>query len=208
MATDIFHPLIDSLSGIAYAVDRAGTLVAVSRRNWDEFARHNKGEDIAATDVILNKPLLDFVAGENVRDFYAQSLEAVMSGQKNEIVLAANCSSPHIKRETRLSLTPVLKNGEIVGALFQSTVLKENEQPPMNLYDFKANAAHYAQRTNIPLLAMCSTCQRVRHPAGSKEETGRWVEPEDFYRLGGKSEVRISHSICSSCLPKMMQNLH
>ena len=68
----------------------------------------------------------------------------------------------------------------------------------------------FAHENDLPLLAMCSYCQRV---AGSADQEEReWIAAENYYRRGGSSRggssaVRISHGICPRCMKERVEPL-
>ena len=90
-----------------------------------------------------------------------------------------------------------------VGFLFQSVELNSEQRPPIDLFKFQEIKVRAGQEPDLPTIAMCSWCQKVRHePTGGS----RWLEAEDYYAAGGRSRVRISHSICDECFDKVSQS--
>ena len=97
----------------------------------------------------------------------------------------------------RLSVTPIRRGNHCQNLLFQSIVLEEHQRPPIDLFDFKEIEKRHVQDLILPVITMCSYCQKIR-----RDEVGEnnWIEADRYYALGGTSRVRISHGICSACL--------
>lgn len=186
---------LDSLEGIAYAVDLAGHLMAVGRTHWAAFAERAAAPEVATPTRLLGTPLLDIVQGDEVRAVYRDALARVV-GQDRTIVLATRCDSPDTKRELRLAMTPLRTEKGIQGVVFHAQTVSETSRPPLPIYDFKTIAATLAGLQALPIVTMCSFCQRIRLGDAS---AGNWVSAEEYYRRGGVTEVRISHGLCHAC---------
>ena len=74
--------------------------------------------------------------------------------------------------------------------------LHSQQRPPIGLYDFKRLQKLAKEDSDLPIVTMCSWCQRAQYaPTGGDD----WVSAEDYYEAGGRSEVRIRHAICEDC---------
>lgn len=191
--------LIDGMEGIVYMTAADGTILAIGRRNWNTFARENDGRDLIDGSGVIGHSIFDFISGDDVRDTYGKFFTAIVAGRAKRARLFSRCDSPTVKRELWIAITPI-RNGSVVERLLiQSLTVSETVRPPVDLFDFQAMLEKVRQDKALPILGMCSYCQEVRYPSGSDDDTGTWVAAEDYYHLGGDSNVRISHGICPDC---------
>lgn len=199
--------LLDSMQGICYVTDLDYAVVAVGQRHWNAFARRNNGEYLLDGRGVVGRSLLSFISGDAVRQTWCRAFDAVRSGKRRFVQILTRCDSPGVRRELVVTITPILAAGEISQILIQSLAVAEQARPRMGLYDFMAINARAAGTADLPILGMCSYCQRVRHPAGSIDGEGEWMIAEDYYRFGGSAAVRISHGICPACVEQAEEAL-
>ena len=195
--------LLDAIDGISYAVDQDFRIIAVGRTNWEAFAASNDAPELTGASV-LGQNLLEIVQGNDVREIYRRYAEETL-GSSKPVILAARCDSPSVRRELRLAITPLRRAGVVQGLLFQSLTVDELVRPPIDLFDFKALAALIDARRHLPIVTLCSFCQRVNRTAAQGEAP--WTDAEEYYRSGGTSEVRISHGLCPDCENKHYEAL-
>ncbi len=186
--------ILSALDGIVYLADPQGKIVAYGGQDWAPFAERNGATDLVSPDRVLGHDLFTFILGDEVRAFYRKRMDEILNGEERAIVLPTRCDAPHRMRELRLAMTPFRKGGRIEGILFHSTLLNEEERPPLSLYDFQAIRAHLTKRRPLPMLSLCSLCQKVR-----LKGSDHWITGENYYRAGGPSEVQISHGLCDPC---------
>jgi hypothetical protein len=187
--------LMDAMHGLAYVVDGRMRLVAVGRPNWVRFALDNDAPEMAETDRILGRPLMEFIAGDSVRMLYA-TMFAALSGQPGRTVrLRYRCDAPTWRRVMDLSISVIARRRNERRFLIQSQLEEEVSRAPVPLFD----QASQPPAGQFPLLSMCSICQRVCFPAGGAEESCEWLEAEAYYARGGVSAVRLSHTVCPGC---------
>lgn len=184
---------LDALDGTAYFTDLEGRLVSVGRTNWDSFAHENAGGPLAQTPPV-GRPLAEFVSGDLVRSFYQRAHEVAVSGGRR-IAFSFRCDAPDVERRMKMAIGPLRLRERIVGVLYQSTILSERARPPIRFLDVSAALEQYKEDV-APLIVSCSFCSKIDWPSG---RDAPWAEPEDYYRLGGLSEVRISHGVCPDC---------
>lgn len=198
--------LLESMQGICYVADLDYVVVAIGKRHWNHFARTNNGEHLLDGAGVIGHSLLTFISGDGVRRTWARAFDAVRSGKRRAVQIMTRCDSPGVRRELAVTVTPVYAAGQITRILVQSLAVAEQARPRMGLYDFMALNAR-AAASDLPVLGMCSYCQRVRHPAGSADGEGVWMTAEDYYQRGGHASVRISHGMCPSCIDQAEQAL-
>ena len=83
------------------------------------------------------------------------------------------------------------------GLLFQARIVTKTARPRLDIFDLKALLTALRQESDLPIVTMCSFCQQLRRPGSSDEDD--WISAEEYYRLGGSSQVRISHGMCADC---------
>ncbi|HLO75941.1 MAG TPA: hypothetical protein VK196_05740 [Magnetospirillum sp.] len=193
--------IMDALAGVAYATDLDGRILCIGQRGWRLFAVENGALGLANPDVFIGTNLFDALAGADVRMAYARLLERVRRGEP-QITLPCRCDAPGVSRDMRMTITPLRRNRTVRGVLFQSITLAERTRPPIRLFEF----ADQGYPESVPLLGMCSLCERVCPPwADCEDQAAQWMEPERYYAEGGTSQVRISHTVCSGCFRHWVQ---
>ena len=190
--------VLDQFDGLCYVTDRQGKLESIGSTNWDAFAISNLAPSTVASKVV-GKNLFDFITGEPVKDQLRDVMQRLSDGSFDAWVMPYRCDSPQIKRNMRLSIRPVREQHKILGFLFQSVLLSSEERPPIELFNFAAQADYSQRPHSLPTISMCSYCQRVKD---EKYIGDQWIDAEEYYMLGGTSEVRISHGICEQCIEK------
>lgn len=193
--------MLDALDGTTYLTDIEGRLRSVGAQNWRTFATENAGSTLVDPPP-FGRPVMEAISGEKVRSFYQRAHLAAISGDRR-IAFTFRCDAPDVERRMKMAISPLRFRKEVVGVLYQSTVLHERARPPLRYLEASAALEQYAQ-DQAPLIASCSFCAKVAWPPGSD---GPWIEPEDYYRAGGVSEVRISHGVCPACAEGMADML-
>ncbi|NNK77315.1 MAG: PAS domain-containing protein [Litoreibacter sp.] len=189
---------LEALEGITFMTDRDGVIMAIGARNWDAFCVDNGAPDLAASDVI-GRNLFDYVSGKPVRAQIREALDKLAKSPENSWVMPFRCDAPGRQRHMRQSVTPVFRDRKCTGFFFQSIELASHDRPPIDLFDFKEMARKAANSSDLPLIKMCSWCQKVLFTPVTNDD---WVEAEEYYAAGGSSNVRISHGICAPCAEK------
>src|SRR4051794_31714115 len=88
----------------------------------------------------------------------------------------------------------------IAPELCADSIIGRTVRPPLNGFDFGALMMALKGKPDLPIVALCSYCQRLRRPgAGDDASDDDWVAAETYYRLGGTNRVRISHGLCADC---------
>ena len=187
MGSPEFEALMAAIDGAAYAVDAAGTIVAVGRSNWDAFAAQHRGPPASH---VVNRSLFSFLAGSEVQAAYRRMIEAVI-GEGRQVVFEHRCDDPDTRRWMRMAVTRLRLGDQPPLALFQSVQLQSRQRPRMGLFEFAEGTR------DAPIVKLCSICQRVQ-PI-EPDRPGAWVAPEVYYRQGGSQDVQLSHGVCPRC---------
>jgi hypothetical protein len=193
-------PLLEAMDGIAYLADCSGIVAAVGTRNWNAFAFENGAPELDAASVI-GRNILDFISGEEVQQTLKQSMHRASSDRNYRWIAPFRCDSPTCLRNMRQTLSPIFTDESCTGFIFQSIELDSYKRPPIDIYDFKEIERRAVLDSSLPTVVMCSWCLRVRfEPLGTDD----WMEAEAYYAAGGRSEIRLSHSICDTCSETIM----
>ncbi len=190
---------LQAMFGVVYAVDDDGMIIDYGRNNWNNFADENNCPELCDKSSFLGKSILDFVSGEDTKASYEGFMEALLSGRRDWISFPFSCDAPEVHRDMLMAITPLTRDDVRNGVLFQSIVLESTHRAPVSLFNFKSHASASRDNINHPFMGMCSYCQNVRFPAGSNEENGVWIHPNEYYQRGGTQDVQISHGICPNC---------
>lgn len=187
--------VLDALSGISYVTDTAGTIRGVGASRWTAFSNANAAQDLTV-DNVIGRSIFDFISGTEVKNSISKALGNLANGAASEWVMPYRCDSPAQKRNMRLSVSPIMSNCAVDGFLFQSVVLNEEQRPPLDIFDAVQIATQMAAIRSLPMISMCSWCQRIRTADDAEPE---WIEAEEYYRRGGSSNVALTHTICPGC---------
>ncbi len=193
--------LLDALEGISYLTTPDGTILAVGQPGWDEFAISARTTKVHAGWVI-GQSLFSFVSGADVRQVQKALHDQVVSGATSRVSLHYRCDDAVTERHMRMSLTPILRESEVVGVLYHSILLEQFTRPRIGLFE------HYNRVPDTyndgQILKICSYCHDVAWPIPQQPETFLWIEPDDYYRRGGTSDVLVSHGICPVCYDRVL----
>lgn len=193
-----FQALLDGMEGVSYVVVGDGCILACGHRNWTKFARENGGNRIADPATVVGRPILDFIIGDDVAAAHRGYLTRLLSGSIDAVTFEFRCDAPDLRRDLWMSIRPLQSAGRASALLYQSIIVDELPRPPMNLFDFEALRVRTAGRSTRPIVRLCAYCAKVATSATAGEDPD-WIPPEDYYRKGGDSDVRISHGVCADC---------
>ena len=182
---------LDALDGVAYVADLSSRLMAVGQENWSASAGENGAAVLTAP---LGLSLLDVIVGEDIRAAYNALHRSAARGERR-LSFAYRCDGPDVERRMKMSLSPVRQRGEIIGVLYQSTVLSERSRPPLRFLE-TVEAVAAMKDDRAPIVTTCSFCSTINLEHDQQDE---WVQPEEYYRRGGPSAVRLSHGVCPPC---------
>lgn len=196
-----FSTLIDAMDGLAYLVALDGTIVAVGEPAWSKFAIVS-GADALRGDAIVGGNLFSIGAEGEVLEVHKTLHDRIVESRRSSIAFEYRCDAPDMARRMRMAMTPVTVNGEIRAVLYQSVVLEETPRPPMSLFEKIDRAG--GSSADIPTVTLCSYCHDVAWPIDAPARERHWIEPEEYYRRGGPSDVVVSHGICDECYDRLM----
>jgi len=194
----IAQAFLDALDGVAYLVDIDGTIVAMGQPGWDEAAGSNAAGGLTA-GTVLGANLFDRIKGDEVRAACNRMHAEVTRGDRAYIAFEYRCDAPDVKRRMRMSVTRLRLPGCAPVLLYQSQTLSAVARPWVSLFEPQRIVETIRDEAGLPIVRMCSFCQRVASPAPPVEAPVTWIEAEDYYRQGGPVDVRISHGVCPGC---------
>ncbi len=186
------------MDGVAYVVGGDGRILACGQRSWSRFARENGGGRIADPGSVIGRHLVDFIVGDEVIDAHRGYMERLLGGSLDAVTFGFRCDAPDLRRDLWMTIRPLESRAAPSALLYQSIVLNELPRPPMSLFDFEALRARTQDRSSKPIVRLCAYCARVALPTDATSEVN-WMLPEEYYRGGGVSDVRISHGVCDRC---------
>ena len=189
---------LDKSDSLTFETDRNGIIRSIGENNWNLFAKENGAPELRA-DTVVGRSLFDFIEGTRLRNHIRSVMEQIAQDPNWVWVLPFRCDTPDRKRVIRQSVKPVYWENQCTGFLFQSVDQYSQQRPPLGIYDFQKLRNLGTMDCHLPIIAMCSWCQKVQRDAGEDD----WISAEDYYVSGGRSEVRISHGICNQCLNNM-----
>ncbi len=187
---------LENEHGLVFVTERDGTISDIGARNWDAFAKENGAPELQA-ERVLGRNLFDFIQGAQVRNQFRKVLKMISEDPNWSWVLPYRCDSPERERAMCQSLRPIFTDDRCTGFIFHSVEQYSRRRPPIDLYDFRAIEKSTRNDPDLPIVNMCSWCQRVQCAAVSGDD---WLRAEDYYAAGGRSNVRLKHRICEQCL--------
>lgn len=195
--------LLDALEGVAYIVDLDGCILAIGNSNWNDFAADNGTADLTGISVV-GRSIYACISGRDVRESYKTFADVITKREEASISFQYRCDAPEIRRDMRLCISPIKENNEIVALLYQSLVIAEQDRPRINLFDPAKMSAMALVPPGATITTVCSYCHDVLLVCPDSENPEAWVEPEEYYRAGGISDVWVSHGICPGCHDRLM----
>ena len=197
-----YQSLLDAMDGIAMILDHELRIVQIGVMNWQKFLDENPPQDPAARNSsiinVLNRPVTQFIAGDAVRLTFANLFTSVLSGSRPAVRIEYRCDAPELRREMRLSVSPITTGGNLRHLLYQSVILSVEQRPAVPLFGIRI-----AETDLEGILTLCAICARVAWPIGAPTGAREWIEPPEYYRRGGSDIALISHGFCESCFAKL-----
>lgn len=196
------HALLKAIAGVAYLVDGAGIIIGISD---DAAAAGNQAEEAEARLPYVGRSIFSMLHGEDVKASYQTLHHAVWSGKSGTYGFEYRCDAPDMERRMRMSVSLVSENGEPRAVLYQSLILSEELRAPIPLFRADHLVSHNGARPDDELLTLCSYCHAIAWPIGAETATREWIEPPEYYRRGGASDVVVSHGICDCCFERVVE---
>jgi hypothetical protein len=199
MKSQGFGELLDALDGVAYVTDCDGVIVDVGPQNWTDAAV-GFGWNGPSPTALVGLSLFDAITAGDVRTVYRRLHDFVATGGRPRVTFTCRCDQANVVRRMRMSVGAVHSQDGVQGVLYHSQIIAQHERPPLGIL-MPADAVLALREDTRPIISICSFCQTVR-AAGTNE----WVQPEEYYRRGGQSDVRISHGVCPHCESSLIES--
>jgi hypothetical protein len=194
-----FQSLLDAMDGIAYVTSPDDVILAYGRPNWERFALASSAAHLAAPGAVLGRRLKEFVTGPQAQTGHQAAVELMRSQQKSVVSYSYRCDAPDVRRDMRMSITPIMDRGALVGLLYHSITLREASRSSIALLAAPTAAASFAD----PVVSICSYCKCIRLPVEAPEPV--WITPEEYYGMGHDDQGPVSHGICPHCWEAIVQ---
>ena len=165
-----------------YRIDAADAIRFVGPQ-WIVFARDNEAPELTE-ELVLERPIWDFVAGAEVRRLYEELFRSLRS-RPQEVVIPFRCDSPTVVRRMELTLRSVGSGGiELEGRL-----LKRENRDRVDILSRRAERSK-------EVVQVCSLCRRFL-------SGDAWVEAARLLaqkRIFNTEPVpRLEESVCPTC---------
>jgi hypothetical protein len=193
--------LLDAMDGVAYIIDRAGVIVALSQH----ANRHEPGSSGHWTNPIVRGRLIyDSISGDQVRDLYRELHEAVWSCRRPGVSFFYRCDAPGAERLMHMSMRLIQDEQDKAGILYHSILVNEVPRIPLPLFASQMRMSHTIGAGGRPIIVMCAFCQDVGWPPNRGTTPEEWIGAAEYYRRGGGSDVLISHGACELCVERVL----
>jgi hypothetical protein len=198
------HSLLDAIDGISMILDHELRISQIGRPNWERFLEDNPPEDPEvrnrAKQSVLDRPVTQFFAGDEVRSTFADLFKSILSGVRSHVRIDYRCDAPKLRRDMRLSVSPIRTDGALRHLLYQSVMLSAQPRPAIPLFGVPV-----VEQGAKDILTVCAICTRVAWPIGAPTGAREWIEPPEYYRRDGDDVALISHGFCEDCFTKLQE---
>jgi len=191
---------LNAMDGVCYVIGFDGSIIAIGGPHWDAAAEACHAAHLRA-EALVGANVFDHTTGEEVIYAYREYLRALQAGRARQITFDFRCDAPTLRREMRMTMTPIMENSRPIAVVFQSLTLSETERAPVNLFDAVFMKRLQADEMSLPLVTMCSYCHSIKVRGTSAD----WLTTEAYYQNGGTDRVRIGHGMCPRCFKKARQ---
>lgn len=175
---------------VAYEIDAADRIVRVSP-GWSAAALAG-GAPGLKDELVIGRPLWDFVKDPTTRQLYAAMLKRARTGAR-PLGFGFRCDTPTERRLMQMQLTGLPAGG----VAFEAKVIAVQPRPAVVLLD--------AGTPRRGIVRMCSWCKRLPVPSGE------WLEVEDAVKVLDVLDTTplpaITHGICPQCHEGVMAAL-
>lgn len=202
--TATHQSLLDAMDGITMILDSDLHITQIGEPNWQQFLDDNPPRDETirsrSSGSVLNRPVTQFIAGDAVRTTFAELFNSVLTKIRPVVRVDYRCDAPTLRREMRLSVTPIKNGDDVSHLLYQSITLSVLQRPAIPLFGATV-AGHDAD----DILTFCAICARVAWPVGAPTGAREWIEPPEYYRRGGGDVALLSHGFCEDCFARIQE---
>lgn len=172
------------MNSYVYIIDRNDLILSVSD-NWALFAEENKAIQSCHPIAVINKPIWNFLGGDETHFIYKLLIEKVRANFVS-LKLPFRCDAPDKRRYLDLLITPIQEKQ----IKFTSYIRREEVREPVEL--LKTGIKRSGE-----FIRMCSMCKKI------EVTTDYWEEVETAVislMLFEKHELpRITHGLCTGC---------
>ncbi len=195
--------LLNAIDGIAYLVGNDGAILAAGHPSWLRFSAQN-GADTLTIDSVVGRCLFDMILGAEVQAASRTLHEAVWTGKRAHVTYGYRCDAPAAERHMRMSISQIVVEGKVRAALYQSVILSEVPRIPLGIFAPELLVSDLKSFRPDHFVKICSYCSSVAWPYGADKDVSEWVDPQEYYRRHGPSDVTVSHGICPDCFARVV----
>ena len=192
-------PWLRAMDGVAYLVDSGGVIVGAGGVGWCAANERLPLGPVSAPEALIGLNLFEQISGESVRDHYRLLHKRAFKEIRPQITFEYRCDAPDIKRTMRMSIGRLERPGHEPHALYQSQILSAVERPWMSVFEPLRIIEALGAESQLPIIAMCSICERVAWPVSPATEPRAWIQAEEYYQRCGEPDVRVRHTVCETC---------
>lgn len=189
---ELLQAVVDALDGVAYLATAGGDVVLASTLHAEP--------DMPAAPLVGSN-LFAVILGDEVRDAYRRLHDRALADPSAVVAFEFRCDAPQVKRCMRMSVRAFRSPRHEPLVLYQSLILSAVHRPWISLFEAERLLEQVRAEGGLPIVRLCSFCQRV--DGGAASTRGPWLEAEDYYRSGGASDVRTSHGVCPECSDRL-----
>ncbi|TVR06066.1 MAG: hypothetical protein EA385_16635 [Salinarimonadaceae bacterium] len=195
--------LLDAMDGIAIVLDEELRISQIGKTNWEKFIDDNPPPQDAAPRNLTNEsvvglPITDFFAGDAVRATFGDLFKKVLGGARPAVQIDYRCDAPELRRDMRLSVSPIITGADKRYLLYQSVTLAVQQRPKLPLF-----CAPVADQEAEDILTLCAICARVAWPIGAPTGAREWIDSAEYYRRDGEEVAVISHGFFEECFARL-----
>jgi len=174
-----------------YIVDEQDRIVRLCD-NWLYFAECNGGGETCHPNMVMNKPIWDFIEGGEATHLYQVMLKRIRASNRG-LKFSFRCDSPDKRRFLELAIEPLN-----TFLRFTTYIMREESRDPVVILDASISRSQ-------DCVKMCSVCKKIKVDADS------WAEVESAItnlKLFERPQMpAISHGVCGDCFKVMMAEI-
>ena len=107
-----------------------GTVIAVGRKGWTDFARA-PGSSGPTPEAVAGRSLFEMIADPEAKRAFEAIHRRVATLATSALTYEYRCDAPDLERLMKMSVSALISEGRLFGVLYQSTLLSAKERVPL-----------------------------------------------------------------------------